>query len=370
MRWSSVAVCACVAVCSAAMPARAQFAGPPAAIWPDIPLAPVSLRRPPTMVAPDDDDIPEHDHGGHDHTAHDHAGHNHAGGGHDHSGHAHGGGHNHTLHGGTDHAHGFDTIHPYENHERGVFEAYGHAGHTSIEGYPFVHGIRTEIDFIERALEWDLAPTFGADGGTVDEVEFDSELVWALNSRMIFIVGGPLISRDPQLGSQTIGGGDLELGFQFLSYGGENSLFFTALNVGVPTGDSSRDFGAGHVILEPTALWLYDFREGTYIQSRFGWEIPVSTTDVGSEFRYDVGLFHTFLATRDWTWFRFFTPIIEMNGVTLLSENGHGDTVIDLTGGVRWVVRGSDEIGLGGSLPITGSKNFDEQFILSYRLHF
>lgn len=364
MRSAMVAVCACFAVCCAPASARAQFFGPPAAVWPDIPLAPVSLQRPPTMVAPDDDDIPEHDHGAHDHSAHDHVG-----PAHNHAGHSHGG-HGHTLHGGSDHAHGFDTIHPYESHERGVFEAYGHAGHTSIEGYPFVHGIRTEIDFIERALEWDLVPTRGADGGEVDELEFESELVWALNSRMVLIIGAPLISLNPDNDPNTAGVGDLELGFQFLAYGGENSLLFTALNMSVPTGDADRDLGSGHTKLEPTLLWLYDFRQGTYVQSRFGWEVPVSTTDVASEFRYDIGLFHTFLATRDWRMFRFFTPIVELNGVTQLNEDGHGTTVVDMTGGVRWLVRGSDEIGIGVSAPITGRQNFDEQVILSYRLHF
>ena len=31
-------------------------------------------------------------------------------------------------------------------------------------------------------------------------------------------------------------------------------------------------------------LWLYDFRQGTYVQSRFEWEVPVSTTDVTPSF--------------------------------------------------------------------------------------
>jgi hypothetical protein len=145
---------------------------------------------------------------------------------------------------------------------------------------------------------------------------------------------------------------------------------FTALNFGVPAGSPARGLGEGHLSVEPTFFYLYDFREGTYIQSRFGWETPVSTTDVPSEFSYDVGLFHTFLATREWRAFRFFTPIIELNGLTQLTEDGHGRTTVDLTGGVRWVVRGADEIGIGGSTPLTGTRDIDGEFRVSYRVHF
>lgn len=319
--------------------------------------------RGPTMVSPDDDAPTSHSHAGHDHAGHNHGGSSHAG--HSHAGEGPLTGHAHS----GDH-HGFDHIGPYEQHNRGVFEAYGHAGHTSIEGYPFVHGIRTEIDFVERALEWDLRPTYGADGDTVDELEFDSELVWALNSRMILIVGAPLASINPYDGPSTTGIGDTEVGLQFLAYGGESSLFFTALNFSVPTGDSDRDLGDGHLKVEPRALWLYDFRQGTYFQSVFSWETPVSTTGEPSEFHYEMALFHTILATRDWRVFRFFTPIIELNGLTQLTEEGHGRTVLDVTGGVRWVVRGANEIGLGASYPMAGRRDFDELVIMSYRLHF
>jgi hypothetical protein len=322
----------------------------------------------PTKVDPSDDDTnPPHDHAGHSHGAHGgHAHddpfgiHSHLNGGHGHAGHDHSG-HGHPT---------FDKLLPFENHNRGTFEPHGHAGHTSVKGYPFVHGIRTEIDFVERALEYDLVRSNGVDDGAAGELEFESELVWAFNSRMIFIFGTPLVSRDPLVGSHTAGVGDLEVGFQFLAYGGERSLFFTALNVGVPTGDSDRDLGNGYTTLEPTALWLYDFHEGTYIQSRFGWEVPVSVTDVGSEFSYDLALFHTFLATKSWPVFRFFTPIVELNGLTQLNEDGYGQTVIDLTGGCRWLVRGADEIGVGVSYSISGAREFNDQAILSYRLHF
>ena len=176
-------------------------------------------------------------------------------------------------HSGGEHHH-FDRIRPYTSHHRGVGEAHGHAGHTSIEGYPFLHGIRTEIDFIERALEFDLVRSKGADGGLVDEWELEMELVWAINDRTILLFGAPLIWLDPAGQPQTTGFGDLELGVQFLAFDGRRDLLFFALNMTVPTGDADRDLGAGYTTLEPTALWLHDFGGGRYFQSRFGW-VPI-----------------------------------------------------------------------------------------------
>lgn len=267
------------------------------------------------------------------------------------------------------HEHVFESIGPYLKHRRGD-ESHDHGGHASREGYPFVHGLRTEIDFIERAWEFDLVRSSHADNGMVDELEFESELVWAINDHTIVILGAPLISLDPIVEPNTTGMGDLELGLQFLAFGGERDLLFVALNAALPTGDAERDLGTGHTTLEPTALWLHDFGKGTYFQSRFGWEIPVSTTDVGSDFKYDLGLYHTFVGTEHWNKFRYLTPLIEANGITALNEPGHGRTVLDLTTGFRWVVREMDEVGLGWSFPLTKSTNFDNQGILSYRYHF
>jgi hypothetical protein len=122
--------------------------------------------------------------------------------------------------------------------------------------------------------------------------------------------------------------------------------------------------------MEPTTLWLYDFGGGTYTQNRCGWAIPVSTSDVSSELRYDTGLYHTCLSTKDWRCLRFLTPAFEANGTTALNESGSGNTVLNLTTGIRWLVREVDEVGFGWSFPVTGSRQFQDQFIFSYRLHF
>jgi hypothetical protein len=147
-------------------------------------------------------------------------------------------------------------------------------------------------------------------------------------------------------------------------------MLFFALFVTVPTGDADRDLGSGYTVLEPTVMWLHDFGGGNYFQSRFGWGIPVSTEDIGSEFQYNMALFHTFISTGDNDYFRWFTAIFELNGVSAVNGPDSGETVVDLTTGVRWVVRDMDEVGFGWSFPVSGTQSFENQYILSYRRHF
>ena len=306
------------------------------------------------------------DHGHSEHTTDDHGNapeQHHAG----HEGHSHDEQH---QNGHPDHGHQgpveFDFLQRYESHARGESEEHGHAGHTSIDGYPFLHGIRTEIDFIERALEFGLASSKGID----DELEFEAELVWAINDRIIVILGAPLIALDPMIEPDSTGIGDLEFGIQMAAFTGKRDLVFFALNMAVPTGDADRDLGSGNVALAPTAMWLHDFGCGYYTQSRFSWEMPVSTIVDGGEFKYDIGLCHTYMPSKYWTMFQYFTTVVEANGVTKLNGTNHGETIVDLTVGCRWIVREMDEIGVGWSFPVTGTENFENQMLLSYRLHF
>lgn len=233
-----------------------------------------------------------------------------------------------------------------------------------------MHGIRTEIDFIERSLEFQIADTRGADDGQVDELEFELELVYAISDRVVLIVGQPYIFLDPINDADTSGFGDLELGFRFLAFNGERDGVFFGLNMSVPTGDEDRDLGAGNTVLEPTALWAHDFGGGTYLQSVVAWEVPVDVNDPTNDLRYDTGLFHTFTGTEDALVFKYLTAIFEVNGATTLNGPDADRTVIDLTAGVRWIVREEDEVGIGWSFPVSGDQNFDSQLLISYFRHF
>ena len=264
----------------------------------------------------------------------------------------------------------YDYLGPFESHGRGDPDEHGHAGHTSPDGYPYLHGIRTEIDFIERAFEFNLVHTNNADDGAVDELEFEAEVVYAFNNRTLFIVGTPLRSLNPISGPNTAGIGDLELGLQYLGFNGERSMLFGAVFMTVPTGDVDRDLGSGLTVIEPTILWLYDFGGGTYFQGRFNLGIPLDAALAANDFVYDSGLYHTFQSTENNRFFRYLTPALEFNGVTTLNGADSRQTILDVTTGVRWQRRDADEVGVGWSFPLTGRQGFENQLWLSYRVHF
>ena len=180
----------------------------------------------------------------------------------------------------------------------------------------------------------------------------------------------PLIWLDPIADPNTYGVGDLEFGLQMLAYNGERSMFFIALNASVPTGDDKRDLGSGDTVLEPTTLWLYDFGGGSYLQNRIGFEIPVDTDVAENTLNYDIGIYHTCLSTEEWPVFRFWTAIAEVNGSSVMNSADAGQNFVDLTLGMRWLVREADEVGIGWSFPVSASEAFDQQLWMSYRLHF
>ena len=163
-----------------------------------------------------------------------------------------------------------------------------------------LHAARAEFFFIERHLHFRLADTHGADDGAVDELEFEAEILYALNDRVVLIATAPFVSIDPMAGDSTSGFGDLEFGFRFLAFNGRRDGVFFGLDVTAPTGDDDRDLGAGHTVLAPVASWVHDFGCGTYMFNTVAWEVPVDVEEVENTLRYDLALLHTFVETADW----------------------------------------------------------------------
>ena len=269
----------------------------------------------------------------------------------------------------------FDFFRPFESHgggehEHGQGHSLGHDRHESVDGYPFMHALRTEHAFIERKVELQFADSWGADGGEVDETELEMELFWAINNRMAVVVEAPIIFLDPETGPKESGVGDLEVGFRFVAFNAEYTLLTFGLNVVAPTGDDERDLGAGHAALEPVALGLFDLGCGTTLQTEVGFELPVDVDEPENEFIYNVALGHTFLGTECNSFFRWVTPFIEFNGTSALNGDDSGHTVIDVTPGVSWQFSRKSEVAVGYSRPITGDRNFDDQFRIAYYRHF
>jgi hypothetical protein len=64
------------------------------------------------------------------------------------------------------------------------------------------------------------------------------------------------------------------------------------------------------------------------------------------------------------------TPFIELNGSTLLNGANYGRTTVDVTPGVFWTLGERNEFNVGASFPISGTRNFDYQVLMSWIRHF
>jgi hypothetical protein len=246
--------------------------------------------------------------------------------------------------------------------------AHGPAYHHSIDGYPILHAARTEFFFVERHVHLRLDDVRGADGGTVDELEFEAELVYALNDRFVFIGTVPVIQLNPIFGPSTTGLGDLKFGLRMMAYNGERDAVLFGLDVVTPTGDPDRDLG-GDTLLLPSANWVHDFGCGTYMFNVVTWEMPIDVDQPEDLFLHDLVLLHTFLGTEDATLFRYLTPSLEINTEAVINGPAAGRAVVDATIGLTWLTGDENEFSLGWSFPLTGDRNFDNQFLFNFIRH-
>ncbi len=251
-------------------------------------------------------------------------------------------------------------------HEHG--HAHGPAYHHSIDGYPLLHAPRTEFFFVERHLHFVLADTRDADDGEVDELEFEAEITYALNDRFVLIGAVPVIYLNPDTAPSTTGVGDLEFGLRLMAFNGERDGLLFGLNVTAPTGDPDRDLG-GDTLLLPSANWVHDFGCGTYMFNVVTWETPVGVDQPEDLFLYDFVLLHTFLGTHDARLFRYLTPSLEINTAAVINGPASGRTVVDATVGLTFVVGDESEVSLGWGVPLSGSRNFDHQFLFNFIKH-
>ena len=273
------------------------------------------------------------------------------------------GDHHDDVHGDD---HGGHGDHPEFDHiERGRIHR-----HETESGYPFIHLLKTEHAFLDPKTEVTFSTADGADGGTVDEYELEFEYFHIFSSRFGMILEVPVVGRDPVLGPGASGIGDLEVGLQWVAFNGHYNVLSFGLNVATPTGDRARELGSGHTKLEAVTYFWHDFGCGYVYQGEFKLEMPVSVADVENEFVYNMGISKTLLSTADWRMFRWLSPLIELNGVTALNGADSGKTVLNVSPGLRWIVRENDQVGLGFSFPVTGAQQYRSQLVVDYIRHF
>lgn len=328
------------------------------------------------------------DHHGHDHHGHDHGAHR----GHDHSGHGHGGygsacdccdlccdphfdcflpyNAHHGGHGNCDLCDCGGGRHGNHPHGAGHDEhAHGPAYHHSINGYPILHSSRMEFFFVERHIHLRLLDVRGADDGEADELEFEAEIVYALNDRWVVIATAPYACVNPINGPSTNGLSDMKFGVRLMGYNGRYDGVLFGLDITTPTGDPSRDLGGGNTVLAPSVNWVHDFGRGTYFTNILAWEMGVDVDAPANTIVNDFAILHTFLGTADARCFRYLTPSLELNTEATINGTDSGRTVVDLTLGLTWVAGRENEMAVGWSSPLTGDRNFNDLWLFNFIKH-
>lgn len=227
---------------------------------------------------------------------------------------------------------------------------------------------RTEAPFVERNFRIDYLGTNSLTEPVADQSEFAAELSYSFTERFGMIVGVPVLMRDNLDEPDASGFGDLNAGLRYVALGYENSDPFKlalGLNVLAPTGDAGRSLGEGQTFIEPEVLLFQKLGARTFVQGQFSLGIPTAGGDASKEFGWNLGMGHVFVDFTSSRWFKFPTPILELNGATGLGGEDAGTTVLDITPGLRWTIGSRAFGGVGMSVPLTGSREFDTQFIFS-----
>lgn len=274
------------------------------------------------------------------------------------------------AHGHHDTTFALDDSHHSDSHH--VFDHFApfHHRHETKDGYPILEVLKTDHAFLERKVRVDYVAAKGVDDGRTNESQFNGEFFWAINNRIAVVVESPLILRDPADASSTCGVGDTEFGFRFVAFDGETSILTFGLNIATPTGDDKRGLGEGHTSLEPVALLWHDLGCGNAFQGELALESPVGVPEAETVFRYNFALSHTLRSTEHLCFFHWLTPFLELDSRTHLNGDSSGRTHVDITPGLRWAINEGCHAAVGFSVPITGAREYDNQFIASWCHHF
>ena len=200
---------------------------------------------------------------------------------------------------------------------------------------------------------------------------------WALTERLGFVFAVPLVGNEEADGTQNMGIGDLEIAPRIMWVERDRFIMASNIFITVPTGDETRDLGAGEVVISPFFTTWHDLGNCNTLLLNFGPEIGMNSGDVS--FRYDFSLTHSWLGpalletatttTKKRTMVVHFPPglmtlYLEMNGETEMQ--GDERTFIELMPGISYVLTECAEVRLGVLFPVSKTQRFDRQYFFSF----
>ena len=229
----------------------------------------------------------------------------------------------------------------------------------------FTHPIFTESVSPDRKVRLDFGREW-EDEGTGSELEVEVE--YPFHRSFSVEVGVPYGFSSPDEGSSESNLGSAEVALKFANFAFENSgvLLGYGLEVGIPTGDSSKGIGDGHIWeLEPFLnIGVKTGNVELVAWSRFG--IPTNQRDdeeIETEIAYDFSMLYHFSPRVQ--------GLVELNGHGGLSGEEVGEGIISLSPGIKLApfAERSLFVGVGGSFPL-GEQELKAQVKLALFYHF
>jgi mono/diheme cytochrome c family protein len=212
--------------------------------------------------------------------------------------------------------------------------------------------------FFDKAFpedEFVLSPTFVE---ARDAREIGGELAYEhrVGARGQIEAALPALLSDVKHGGPTAGGlGDLALAYKQVVYAGLEPRAIAALatDLVLPTGEPTKETGAGTVAFEPALLGGAAFA-GFILQAQLRAELPIDVDRAPRVMLYRVALQYPLGAMR-----RSLVPALELESAQRIEGDFHDATVLGPTFYVPLSLRGHVALGLGAQVPVSAYHPFD-----------
>ena len=253
-----------------------------------------------------------------------------------------------------------------------------HHTHFSPLGAPYVHPFTFEPPQIHQDAFFIHKYSANTMEGS-HEYEAEAHLDWALSERLGFVFAVPLVGNQEAGGTHNVGIGDLEIAPRVMWIERDSFILASNFFLTVPTGDETRDLGAGEVTLAPFVTTWHDLGNWNSILLNFGPEFGAESGDTS--------MIYSFSPTHSWLGHSILhedeqiehkdghghphhfkpgmkTIYLELNGETQL--DGSQLTLIELLPGFSYVLAESAELRFGVLFPVSEVKRFDRQYFASF----
>ncbi len=229
---------------------------------------------------------------------------------------------------------------------------------------------------------------------SVDYQEFMPYVERKLTSNFSAFIETPIRLINPVVNDNTAGFGDMRVGFKRALYKDRHNYLTGQFKIYIPTGDTDRGLGTGHVSLEPTLLFFQQRTDRLSLMGEFGVWIPISDTQVaglgnfaGPILRYGLGAGYDIWVGDTCKQRRRLTGVFETVGWTLTDglafdgdaflnsnqtdalpfvKDAAGDTIVNVKMGARYTV-GAQSIAASYGRAVTGDVWYKDIFRVEYR---